>query len=283
VNAPQLPVAAVVLLAAVMHAGWNAVVKSGPDRVLTMAVVAGVGAVGAGAVLPFVPQPAPRSWPFLLLSGLIHVGYFASLLQAYRVGDLSHVYPVARGAAPLLVAVGAMVFAGEPLSGKALGAVLIIAVAIASFAFERRGLASHDARPFLLALGTAVIISTYTVVDGLGVRRAQAPLGYILWLLLLDGLPLTLYALATRRARIASYLRAHWPLSLLGGVMCAAAYGLVIWALSLGAMAYVSALRETSVVFAAMIGSRMLGEPFGRRRLLAATAVAVGVLFLYVP
>jgi drug/metabolite transporter (DMT)-like permease len=283
VTAPTLSIVLPVLLAAVMHAGWNAVVKSGQDRVLTMAVIAGLGAVGAGAAVLFVPLPGPASWKFLLLSCLIHVGYFIFLLKAYRVGDLSHVYPVARGTAPLLVALGAMAFAGERVGPRELGATLLIAVAIGSFAFERTSRGARDARPFLLALGTSVIIATYTVVDGLGVRSSGAPLSYILWLLFLDGLPLTLYALATRGARIGPYLAAHWPLSLAGGVMCGAAYGLVIWALSLGAMAYVSALRETSVIFAAVIGSRLLGEPFGGRRILAATAVAAGILLMSLP
>ena len=158
----------------------------------------------------------------------------------------------------------------------------MVAGAIASFAFERRDGAARDWRPFVLALATAAIIATYTVVDGLGVRRSGAPLGYVLWLVILDGLPLSLYALATRRGQVLAHLRANPGLSLAGGVMCGAAYGLVIWALSLGAMAYVAALRETSVIFAAVIGARVLGEPFGSRRLAAATAVAAGILLLYV-
>jgi drug/metabolite transporter (DMT)-like permease len=282
VAAPPWPVVLLVLLAAVMHAAWNAVVKSGQDRVLTMATVAGVGGLGAALALPLAPAPAPASWIFLALSCVIHVGYFILLLQAYRVGDLSQVYPVARGAAPLMVALGAALVAGERLGGRELAAVLVVAGAIASFAFERRDGAARDWRPFLLALATAAIIATYTVVDGLGVRRSGAPLGYVLWLVILDGLPLSLYALATRRGQVLAHLRAHPGLSLAGGVMCGAAYGLVIWALSLGAMAYVAALRETSVIFAAVIGARVLGEPFGSRRLAAATAVAAGILLLYV-
>ena len=136
-------------------------------------------------------------------------------------------------------------------------------------------------RSVLYALLTAVFIMGYSVIDGLGVRRSGNAIGYILWLFVLDGVPLTVFTLATRRARIAPYLRAHWVPSLVGGVMCATAYGLVIWALSFGAMAYVAALRETSVIFAAAIGSRVLGEPFGRRRMLAAMAVAAGILWMY--
>jgi drug/metabolite transporter (DMT)-like permease len=278
---PELPVVALVLLAAVLHAGWNAVVKTGADRVLTMALVIGVGAAGAALALPFVPPPAPASWGFLLLSGLVHIGYFAFLLEAYRFGDLSRVYPIARGAAPLLVALGAAVFAGERLGAAQLGAVALVAGAIASLALERGGLRGDGRRSLLLALATAVIIATYTIVDGLGVRRADGPLGYILWLFVLDAVPLLAYAALTRGARVGAYLRAHWPASLVAGVMCGGAYGLAIWALSLGAMAHVSALRETSVLFAALIGGRLLGEPFGRRRLAAAFAVVAGIVWLY--
>lgn len=276
-----LHVAALVLLAALMPAGWNALVKAGEDRVLTMAAVTGVGAIAAALALPLVPAPAPASWPFLALSGLLHVGYFFFLLQAYRVGDLSHVYPLARGMAPLLVALGASVFAGEPMRAREVGGLLLLAAAIGSFAFEGAWSGRRDRRPVLFAMGTAVVISAYTLVDGLGVRRSGSPLGYILWLLVVDGVPLMLYAVATRRERIGAYLRAYWGRCLAGGVMCAAAYGLVIWALGLGAMAYVSALRETSVIFAAAIGSLILREPFGRRRVVAATLVVAGIIVMH--
>lgn len=276
-----LPIAALVLLAALMHAGWNALVKAGEDRVLTMAAVTGVGAIAAAVALPLAPAPAPASWPFLALSGLLHVGYFFFLLQAYRVGDLSHVYPVARGAAPLLVGLGAAAVAGEPLSAQEIGGLLLLSAAISSFAFEGVWSARPDWRPFLFATATAVVIAAYTLVDGLGVRRSGSPLGYIVWLLVVDCVPLTLYVLATRRDRITPYLRAYWGRCLVGGVMCAAAYGLVVWALALGAMAYVSALRETSVIFAALIGSVILRESFGPRRVVAATLVAVGLVAMH--
>jgi drug/metabolite transporter (DMT)-like permease len=278
----QLEIAALVLIAAVLHAGWNALVKAGQDRVLTMALVTAVGSLGAALAVPFVAAAVPASWPFLLLSGLLHVGYFTFLLEAYRVGELSHIYPVARGTAPLLVAVGAAVFAGEPLGLRQIAGLGLVSVAISSFALER-GWSGGLSRSFLFGLGTAVFIGAYTVVDGLGVRLSGHPLGYILWLFVIDGVPLGLYTLATRRARILPYFRAHWQASLAGGVMCATAYGLVVFALGLGAMAYVSALRETGVIFAAVIGSALLRESFGRRRVLAATLVAAGIIIMNLP
>ena len=155
-----LHIIALVLLAAVLHATWNAVIKAGEDRALTMALVIGTGSVLALPVLPFVPAPAAESWLYLLLSFLLHVGYFFFLLQAYKVGDLSHVYPVARGAAPLLVAGGGAVFAGEVLSPAALAGLLLASLAIASFAFERGLATPRQTKPFVFGLVTAVFISS---------------------------------------------------------------------------------------------------------------------------
>ncbi len=277
----ELHLTGLVLLAAVLHAGWNALVKTGEDRALTMAMVIGLGSILALPVLPFVAAPAVASWVFLLLSVLLHVGYFFFLLQAYKVGDLSHVYPVARGAAPLLVAAGGAVFAGESLGPAQLAGLLLASLAIASFAFERGLSALRQPKPFLFGLVTAIFIGSYTVTDALGVRASGSPLGFIAWLFLISGLPLLGYACVARPGAFAPYLRAHWKAGLIGGTFCALAYALVIWALSFGAMAFVSALRETSVVFAVLLGWIMLGEPFGARRVVAAVLVALGITIMH--
>ena len=265
------------LLAAVLHASWNALIKTGEDRALTMVLVIGLGTVLALPVLLIVEAPAAESWIYLFLSVLLHVGYFFFLLQAYRVGDLSHVYPVARGTAPLLVAGGGVVFAGELLEPIELAGLVLASLAIASFAFERGFSVLRRPKPFVFGFITAIFIGIYTVTDALGVRLSGSPLGYIAWLFLFSGLPLIGYALLARPGALGPYIRAHWKTGLLGGTICALAYGLVIWALSLGAMAFVSALRETSVVFAVLIGSVFLGEPLGGRRIAAAIVVVAGI------
>lgn len=275
-----LHVVLLVLCAALLHAGWNALIKAGEDRLMTMALVIGVGALAAAPTLPFVVPPAPESWVFLLLSATLHVGYFFFLLQAYRVGELSHVYPVSRGTAPLLVAVGAAFFAGETIGLVQLCGLVLASLAIASFAIEGGGDLSRDPRPFLFGLGVAAFISAYTVTDGLGVRASGSPAGFIAWLFVIDGLPLVLYACLARRGRVLAYLRAHWRPGVIGGLMCAAAYGLVIWALDDGAMAFVSALRETSVVFAVLLGWVLLGESLGIRRTMAALLVVAGIAIM---
>jgi len=270
-----------VLLAAVLHATWNAVIKAGEDRVLTMALVIGVGAMLVLPVLPFVDPPAPESWPYLLLSLAIHVGYFFFLLQAYRLGDLGQVYPVARGTAPLLAAAGGTIFAGETLQPAQLAGLVLASLAIVSFAFESGRITAQSLKLFGYGLLTALFIGSYTVADALGVRTSGSSLGYIAWLFLFSGLPLLVYARIARPGALAPYARAHWKPVLLGGTVCALAYALVIWALNLGAMAHVSALRETSVVFAVLIGWILLGEPFGRRRAAAAILAALGIAILH--
>ena len=270
-----------VLVAAVLHAGWNALIKTGRDRLLGMAVMQGAGSVVVAPLVFVVAAPAVESWPYLGASVVLHLGYFFFLLQAYRVGDLSHVYPLARGSAPLMVAAGAAVFAGEGLNPLALGGLVLASAGITSLIFGGGGGDSpRDWRPFLFAMGTAFFIAVYTVVDGLGVRLSESPLGYIVWLMFLYSFGLVLYTLRRRPGEIGPYIKAHGKSCFAGGVMSVLAYGLVIWALNSGPMANVSALRETSVIFAALLGTRMLGESFGARRLIAAVVVVAGIVIM---
>lgn len=271
--------AGLVLLAALMHAGWNTVLKLGQgERALTMAVVVGTGTLIAACIVPFVDVPARESWPWLGASIAIHIAYFILLNQAYRLGDLSHVYPVARGTGPLLAAAAAAWIAGETLGGMSLLGVLLVSGGILSLALRRGAGADLPALGF--ALLTGVTIAAYTISDAMGIRAADSRLGYIAWLALLDGLPFVAWAVWHHRAAIPGFLRHRSGPALLGGVMTFAAYGLVLWAYSLGAIAPVAALRETSVIIAVLIGTLFLGEPFGRRRLVAAVVVAGGAALL---
>jgi drug/metabolite transporter (DMT)-like permease len=277
----ELGVGLLVGLAAVLHAAWNALTKSSGDALLAMWLIAlvsaGVGAVGAF----FVPLPDAAAWPYLIVSMAIHLAYMLFLVRGYEHGDLSRVYPIARGMAPAIVAALAAVWVGEvPSPAQALG-LLLCCVAIASLAFADVGVSDVSGRAVRAAMATGVAIGGYTVVDGSGVRVTADPFSYVAWNLLLDGIPLTFVVFAKRRGQIGAFLRSKGAHSLAGGVMAAVAYGIVMWAMSRGALASVSSLRETSVVFAALIGSRMLGEPMGGRRLLAAAGVAAGLLILH--
>ena len=266
----QPELVALVLLAALCHALWNALVKSSGDRGATMTFVLLPAAAISLVAAPFWPAPDPASWGFLVAGMVLHNLYYAFLLIAYRVGDLSQVYPLARGAAPLLVGLGAFLFAGEQLSVPAIAGVVLASIGIASLTFERGLMRRPEAAPVLAAFVTACLIASYTVVDGLGVRASGQIIAYILWLNVLKPLPILGWQLLRRRETFMAYTRSDWHTGLAGGIVALFAYNLVLFALAYGAMAHVSALRETSVIFAAAIGAFILKEGFGARRILAA-------------
>lgn len=278
----ELHVTLLVLLAAVMHASWNTLIKRSQDRLAELSIVNFFSAVVAALALPWVGLPHPASWWFILASLIIHTGYYYLLIQSYRFGDLSHVYPLARGMSPLVVAFLSAILVGETLNVVQVAAVVLISLSVASLAMQGRWSGSRDIKSAGFAAGTGVMIGCYTLADGMGVRASGNPAAYIAWLFVLDCLPLIVAAVVLRRGRLGPILRAQWRTGALGGVLALSAYGLVIWALSLGAMASVAALRETSVVMAALIGTFLLGEPFGRYRLFAAIGVATGVIILRV-
>ncbi len=281
----QLHLVFLVLLAAVLHATWNAVVKTSGDRFLSFTAIRGTGSLLGVLAVAFVPLPAAEAWPFLVASWVIHNCYYVVLLQAYRFGDLSHVYPLARGVAPLTVTVLAAAFAGEtPGMGGFLG-ITLVSLGIIGLMFATGRPGGKDTggwRPVTLAVITGLFIACYTVVDGLGIRRGETVLGYIVWLNVGEGIPFVLAALALRTREVAPFLRQHWPRTTGTGVLVVAAYALVLYALGLGAMAHVSALRETSVLFAALIGAYVLGEPLGSRRIAAAAVIVAGIVLMQV-
>ena len=272
-------VTAAVLAAAVLHAGWNALLKGVGDRLATVVLLDLTGLALSALALPLVPAPAPASRGLLGLSVLLHLGYELLLLASYRVGDLSQAYPVARGTAPLLVAGYAGLVLGERLAPVQLvGLAGVCAGLLVLLEFGRAPLG--HAATLGPALATGVFIAAYTIADGLGVRRSGTVLGYVAWLFLLKGLPIPLSVLATRGRGLAARLRGHLGVGVAAGALSVAAYGLVLWAQRRGALAVVAALRETSVLVAALIGSLVFGERFGRRRVLAAGLLAAGIVFL---
>jgi drug/metabolite transporter (DMT)-like permease len=265
-----------VLGAAALHAIWNALIKHGGDPFLRLAIV---NLTGSAVCLPFllvVDPPVAAAWPWLLASVLIHIAYCSLLCLGYRLGDLSQVYPVARGVAPPLVALLGWLVVGEAPSWTGLLALALISTGIMIIALGKRA-PGQSIRPLLLALACGASIGAYTICDGLGIRAAQGTFEYIVWFFFLDGLPFGLGVLWLSRHR----LRAAAPTVLLpaigGGLLSFLAYGLVIWAMRTTPMAYVSGLRETSVILATIIGTRLLGEPFGRDRITAACIVAGGI------
>jgi drug/metabolite transporter (DMT)-like permease len=268
-----------VLVAAVLHASWNAIVKGAGDRALAMALVAFAHVVVGGIALLFVPAPAPASWPFIVASAIIHYAYYAFLFLSYRYGDLSHVYPIARGIAPMLVAMGALVFAGEMLVPGAWGGVIAVSLGIGLLAFRRNGALSADRPAVLSALATGCMIATYSVNDGIGIRLSEAPSAYIAWIFFLE-FPITIGILLRRGGSPWHLPPRALAIAFLGGLLSVLAYGLVLYAKTIAPLAAVSAVRESSVIIAALIGVVLFGErPWGRR-VLAAAVVAGGVILL---
>ena len=264
-----------------MHAVWNALVKVDGDRLMAMAVIMGLTAVLSPVLIVFSPPIAPESWKYLVISAALNNLYFFLLIESYRVGDLSHAYPLARGSAPLLVALGSAIFAGERLGPGSIAGVFLVSVGIMSLVAGSRFDPHIRRRAIGYPLATGVTIAAYTVVDGVGVRLSGSPAGYIGWLFALFAIPIVLAAVVSRRAGAIDFLRARWRPAGLAALFNFGSYGLAIFALSLGAMAHVSALRETSVIIAALIGTVVLKEPFGRTRIAAAVLVAAGVATIH--
>jgi uncharacterized membrane protein len=274
----NIAVIAAVLFAAILHATWNALIRSGSDRHASMTyMMLGIVMLTAPAAF-FAGIPNAASLPYIVASALIHIAYNLGLIAAYRHGDLSSAYPISRGSSPLLVMLGAAVFAQEQMSVLSVVGVIAVSAGIMSLALEQRRLQN---RSFLPALFTGVTIALYTVVDGLGVRASESSTTYTVWIFLSWS---TLWCLIYLRRTLATPSAAprlrQFAFSTMGGLVSIGAYGIVIWALQFDAMGVVSALRETSVLFAALIGRVFLGEMLTKTRIASSVIIAAGVILL---
>ncbi len=271
-------VVGLVLTSAAMHASWNALLKGGSDRLRSVAVMAATTSVVAALWLLYLPAPRSASWGYIGLSAALHVIYNLLLVVSYRHGDLGVSYPIARGSSPLLVALGATVVAHERLNFLSFAGVGLVSLGILGLAFERRG--RLPSRALVPALMTGMTIAAYTLADGLGARLSGNSQAYAAWLFVSYG-PAMLLILVLRRGPADQFrLDADVARSALGGAVSMAAYAIVIWAASVSPMGPVSALRETGVVFAALLGRFFLGEALSPQRLGACTIVAVGAACL---
>lgn len=273
-----LDVTLIVLLAAALHAGWNALIKIRGERIIVMAVVTLFGSIFSLFFAPFVGFPDSASWPLLLLTILLHTAYHFFLPIAYNHGDLGQVYPIARGSAPLLVSVGALVLAGEKLTPSAALSVVFLSSGVMALAFEKGSGIREKPKSVAYALTTGALIASYTVVDGLGVRQAGTALGFAVWLTIGDGLLTFLITMLWKGRETLQVAKRNLGTGILGGTMQVAAYWIIIWALAIAPMATVSALRETSVLFAALISTFLLNEGFGVWRFVSAGLVTLGLV-----
>jgi len=267
---------ALVLLAALFHALWNAGVKGASDRGLVLGLVSLSHVILGGAAAFFLPFPPAEAWPFIVASTIIHFLYYVLLFHSYRVGDLSQVYPIARGLAPVLVTLGAQVFVGEELSPTAWMCVLTVSFGILLLSFQAR---VTQTKPIMLAIATGLVIAAYSVVDGIGIRLTPGALGYVAWLFICEVF-VTGYIVLRRGRALFTVERRVWIIGLAGGVVSSLAYAIVLYAKTLAPLGLVSTLRETSVIFAALIGIIAFKERPWKLRALAATIVVAGVVGL---
>jgi drug/metabolite transporter (DMT)-like permease len=266
-----------VLGAALMHASWNAMLRSGLDRLWSITLMCCVAAVASGIAVVFLPPLARAAWPYAGFSATLQIGYCLFLVRAYEKGELSQVYPVARGSAPLLVALGAAVFAGEHLAPRAMGGLALVSGGIVALSLGKDRL---DLRSTLAALATGAFVAGYMVTDGVGVRTSGDAFSYVAWMTLAQGAPMPLVYLALRRRFPPLRLDPETLKALGGGVLGLVAYAVVVWAMSLAPMAKVSGLRETSILFATLIGALFLRERFTLRRGVCAGLITLGALLL---
>ena len=268
---------AVVVSAALLHATWNAIVKSAHDKFLTTIMVTAAAAVIAAALLPFLSVPARASWPYIAASTLFQLAYFLLVARTYQVTDMSLAYPLMRGTAPCLVALVTVFEIGDALSFLAWCGIIGICVGIFSMAV---GSNLRHPQGILLALLNAVVIAGYTLIDGMGVRLSGAPASYTLSIFLVTGIPFTAWALAARSSTFVPHVMRYWRLGIAGGIGATASYGLALWAMTVAPVAVVAALRETSIIFATLIAGLVLKEHVGMRRIVPVCIIAASAAVL---
>jgi drug/metabolite transporter (DMT)-like permease len=269
-----------VLAAAVMHAGWNAVVRVGLDRFSSILLLSMTQSGLALVLLPFVAQPAPAAWPWVIGASLLHTGYKLFLIRAYQHGDLTQVYPLARGSAPPVVALGGILLFQEHLKPAGWAAVALIAAGVALMAFRggEAGLRRLPGKALAYALVTAGFVASYTLADGQGARIAQTATGFAMWMFVGDGTTMLLYAVATRGLKAPLAVLSEWRTGLPAGTLSLGSYWIALWAFTRAPVALVAALRETSVLFALLIGVVLLKEKAGPWRVAAGLCIGAGVV-----
>ncbi|MBK5518881.1 DMT family transporter [Pseudomonas sp. TH10] len=266
-----------ILFAALLHASWNAALRGGADRLWSMTIMCVAVAIASVAIALFLEPPAKASWFYAVLSAVLHVGYNLFLVRSYKVGDLGQTYPISRGSSPVLITLAASVFAGETVGAAVMFGILLVSGGIISLAFKGRKLAVPSL-PY--ALGTGCFIAAYSVTDGIGVRLSGAPMAYTVWMCALWGVLMPLVYVGMRDAKSLFTLRPGFMTAFIGGLVSLLAYGIVIYAMSAAPMGAVSALRETSVLFAVLIGYFFLGETLTIRKILACAVIAIGTIII---
>jgi drug/metabolite transporter (DMT)-like permease len=268
-----------VLGAAVLHAAWNAMAHGVPDRLGGFALLGLSSGVCAVITIAITGLPPAEAWPYIAASVLLHLLYYGGLVASYNLGQFSQVYPLARGTSPWVVAVVAIVLLNQRLVPLELAGVLLISTGLIALVFIGGRPTRHQSPALLAAFGTGLLIAAYTVVDGVAVRKVPLA-SYMGWTFTLQNAVLILFVLWRRGTAFLHVEKRYLYAGLGGGLVSLAAYGLVLWAQTRGALAAIAALRETSIIFGAVIGALFFGERFGPKRAVAATVVVAGIILI---
>lgn len=273
----------IVLFAALLHASWNVIVKSGTDKYLSAVMVSGAAGLIAVVFLPFVPLPASASWPYMFTSTVFQVIYMFLVAAAYSNGDMSLAYPLMRGTPPLLVALVSGPLIGEVLGTEQWLAVGLISVGVLVMALGRSQAiiaGRNTTRTVIIALVNALFIAGYTLVDGVGVRVSGNAVSYVLWAFLFNAIPVVSWGIWTYRGQLLTHIKQRGHLTIIGGAGTLGSYGLALWAMTMAPVAMVAALRETSILFGVMLSLILLREQISAKRLLGAVLIVGGTMMM---
>ena len=269
----------IILFAAFAHAGWSSLVKSNEDSLFIMGMTSIVEIIIFTPLVFFIPFPPLKIWYFIIASVIIHGFYRFTVVSSYQFGDLSFVYPIARGTSSLLLVLLSLIFLSDQISLLGFASIIIVCAGIFLIAYDR--INQFNTKAFLLACMTALLIAIYTLIDGLGVRETENKFSYIFWLLLLNGIPVLGFSLLFKREVFLNITKKQIGKGLSAGILAIVSYGLVVWAMKHIEIAYVSAIRETSIVIATLIGFFLLGEKQAKKRIVPAVLVLCGITILY--
>lgn len=272
----------IVIGAALLHAIWNAIIKGGADKFFETVMKTTCGGFATAFILPFLPAPNPESWPYLGMTAVLHVGYYLNVAYSYKHADMGYAYTIMRGAAPLGTTLLAMGLLGERIEVWGLAGICLLCGGILTLAVDALCRKGFSRQATASALGTAAIITAYTLVDGTGVRLAGSAVSYVCWEFFLNAFPILGIACITRRSAYFHYLKKRWPYGLAGGLCSLLSYGMALWGMLHAPIAVVAALRESSVIFGLIIAVLFLGEKASPARGVAVLCVFAGAAVLKV-
>ena len=275
----SLDIILLILVAALLHASWNAVIKGGTNKLYETGLNCFGGGVGVLFVVPFLPLPAPESLIFLAGSCSVHIAYYLCIAVAYRTVDMSFAYTIMRGTAPLLTSIAMLLF-GHNLSWAGWLGILCLCSGVLVLTRENVRNGRFNISGALAAVGTAVVIMGYTLFDGYGARASGNPISYVCWLYVINTFPINIILLLRQRKSYIPYFKQRWKIGLFGGLCSLGSYGVALWAMTKAPIAMVAALRETSVIFGMLLAILFLGEKFSPVKLLAVVLVATGIIIM---